>query len=103
MIENLQARLGASDLCGGDAALVLIELRYEFGPITVVVEGVPAFRCPGFDEELVPGPIGVAISEMANRMALDARAFLDQLEPGSTEPVETIVRFPQHFRDLLTA
>lgn len=103
MIENLQTRLGVSDLCGGDATPVLIELRYQFGSITVVVEGVPAFRCPGFDEDLIPAPLGVAISEMANRMAVNARAFLDRLQPGSTERVETIVRFPHHLRDLLTA
>ena len=93
--------LKASSLCEGDAEEVRTELRFEFESVVVVVEDVPALRCEGREDLLVPGPVGVVLGDLAFAIAEQVQVEFAKLETRFDEPVETRLRFPPNTGNLI--
>ena len=94
MATDLYKDLQESELCGGDAETTITTLRYEFDGFAIIVEGVPAIYCSETGEELVAGPLAVALGDVVHKLAETARIIAAQRSPGEDEPFETTVRFP---------
>lgn len=65
-------------LCKGETRAGTTELRFEFGDVSVIVEGVPAQFCDDCGEEYIYGPLGRLIGNGAADIATairEQRAF----------------------------
>lgn len=100
MINEMLERMRSSSLCGENAYISTTTLRYEFDRATVTVANVPVIVCPESGEELVPGPIGVAIGDIVHKIAETARLMRDHAEGDETVPFETHVTFPANYQSL---
>lgn len=103
MIAELHKALRDSELCGPNAQETETTLRFDYGRVVVTVSEVPALYCPDLDETLVPGPIGVMVSDMAAEIAEMAQDFLAKLEAESRDATDQKVEISQRLRQLLPA
>ena len=103
MIAEYQRQLMQSPLCRGKVEAITTELRYEFDSVVVVIEGVPAFRCEGRDDDLIPGPLGIALGELAFEIAEQAQTRLAELTAEADEPIETRIKIPDRLRRFVSA
>ena len=92
--------LMASSLCERDAEEVRTELRFEFESALMVIEDVPALRCEGRDDLLVPGPLGVVLGDLAFAIAEQVLVEFAKIETHGDEPIETRLRFPPNIGNL---
>jgi YgiT-type zinc finger domain-containing protein len=58
--------------CGGEVVAGKTTLTFERLGITVEVQAVPARVCQQCGEEFVDGPVAIQVSNLADRLALDA-------------------------------
>jgi YgiT-type zinc finger domain-containing protein len=67
----------ACALCGGPVRRGRASLTFERASVQVIVENVPVLICAECDEQYVPGPVALALSD-------DVEAALDWLETRDT-------------------
>lgn len=92
MAADIFNDLQKSNLCEGEIKLTSTTLRYEFDGFTIKVEGVPAVLCQETQEELVHGPLAVALGDMVHKLAEAAQLVVAQ-SPNRDAPMETTVQF----------
>lgn len=94
MASDLFTTLRDSELCGGELRETTTTLRFEIDRVIVTITDVPAAECPGIEDKIVPGPLSIALSEFAQKVADAARVLRESELTDSDEPIETTTRYP---------
>lgn len=94
MASDLFTTLRGSELCGDELRETTTTLRFEIDRVIVTITDVPAAECPGIEEKIVPGPLSIALSEFAQKVADAARLLQEAELTNSDEPIETTTRYP---------
>lgn len=75
--------------CGGILDDMHGELVFNYDQYTITVTDVPMQRCRGCEERLVPGPVGIAVSQMVSDIHESMRQ-LDEDSENSRIPTDAI-------------
>ncbi len=75
-------------LCKGETHEGTTSLEFEFEGVKIIIEGVPAMICDACDEAYINGPLGAAISRIADELAEAIAASIREHDSLS----ETVVR-----------
>lgn len=75
--------------CGGDMENIHGDLVFDYPGIAITVTDVPMMRCRSCNERLVPGPVGVAVSQLVSELHTSMRQ-LEARNANKPVPADSI-------------